>query len=114
MIADVLTDSVTFYRKATAARDEIGGETPATETSITVACYAEPYTSVAQRGEAQPDRNTQLGQWLVVVAANTDVTGFDRAVLHDRDMEIVAPPAPFRHARTGAEHHQELRLLEIS
>lgn len=114
MIADVLTDSVTFYRKVSTERDEIGAEIEPTETSITVACYAEPYTSAAQRTEGQPDRNTQLGQWLVVVAAGVDVTGFDRAVLHGRDMEIVAPPAPFRHAVTGAEHHQELRLLEIS
>jgi hypothetical protein len=104
----LLNQSVTLHRTTTEARDEIGGVSVGAETTVTLDGYLEP-----TRGrENLDDRNTGIGDWLLILPADADVDNWDRVTHQGRTFEIVSPPRPFVDG-DGVVHHLEMDLQEV-
>jgi hypothetical protein len=108
-IADLLRQSVTLLRTTSHERDSIGGATVDATTSTTVLGYLEPRSS----SEDLLDRNTQIGDWLLVLPAGTDVIGWDRVTSGGRTFDILGPPRGYYDVSAGTEDHFELDLREV-
>ena len=112
-VLSLMTQTLTVYRKASVTRDEIGGEVIATETPVQVAGYIEPLVGGSNQQEAEMSGNTQLGDWIAFVPADTDVTGWDRIEYGGFAFDITGPPAPMWNPRLSAYSHIELALRVI-
>jgi hypothetical protein len=104
-----MRQSVTLLRTTSLERDSIGGATIDAATSTTVLGYLQPQSS----SEDLIDRNTQVGEWLLVLPAGTDVIGWDRVTSGGRTFDILGPPRPHFDVSAGTDDHFELDLREV-
>lgn len=111
-VASLMTQTLTVYRKTGSTRDAIGGET-LTESTTEVAGYLEPLLGGSNQQEAEMSGNTQIGDWIALVPAETDVTGWDRIECGGLAFDITGPPAPIWNPRTATYSHLELVLRVV-
>ena len=107
-LSALMTQRVTLNRTTGLQRDAIGGTTPVI-TSTSVLAYLEPRSGT----EDLADRNTGIGDWLMILPAGVDVIGWDSVDYGTRHFEIVAPPRPEYNPTTQSLSHWELDLQEV-
>lgn len=112
-LAALMRQEVTLHRPLTDTRDEIGGVSTATETTTTVTAYLEPVIRGSRVAEDLADRNTGVGDWLLLVPATVDIHNWDTVTYDGRTFEIVSPVRPMPNPRTGAVSHIECDLQEV-
>lgn len=109
-----MTRVVVFVRTTSEVRDAIGGSSPETEDRVSTKGYLEPLTQVGRREETLVDRNTQIGDHLLVVPATSDVDGWDRIEVEGHTFDIIGPPSHFHDPELGAGSHVEMLVREVT
>lgn len=107
-LARLMDRTVYLLRTTSTVRDAIGG-TSVVQSSTASKAYLEPTRGT----EDLANRNTGVGDWLLVLPADADVTNWDAVEYGTQRFEIVAPPRPMWNPRTHALSHYEVDLQEV-
>ena len=104
-IADLLTLPLTVTRRTGGVvSDELGNETPATETPETVG-------ELQQLRSEETNGDVTVTDWRLFLPAGTGLDTGDAVTLEDgRTFEVVGDPWPVRDPRTGEDSHVEAVL----
>jgi hypothetical protein len=98
----LLTLPCTIERRSDGAPDDYG-------TPVPVYTPEDALCEFQQRSRNESEGMAEVGteQWLLVLAAGTQLTTFDRVVVNGESFELDGPPWPVRHPITGAASHVE-------
>jgi hypothetical protein len=101
--------------RAAATTDRYGNEVRdwnAATVTADVPAWIEPAAQATASTEDTNDRDRLTAQWLLIVAAGTDLTGLDRVVYNGATFEVDGPPRTARNLR--GSHHIEARLKVVT
>jgi hypothetical protein len=107
MIIRYFTEPVSVIRPGTRT-DRYGNTVPDWDTanSVDVLAWVEP---VAVGTENIEGRSALASEWLLLAAADTQITGRDRVVYQGQTFDVIGPPVVRKAGRRGP-HHVEARL----
>lgn len=109
----LLAYTVTVVRMGEVSDDEYGNVISAELSREDYPAWVEPMTGQGRGGgkEETQDRDTQIEDWLLILPANTPITGRDRVEHDGNTFEVIGPPAIRRSPR--GVHHVEARIRHI-
>lgn len=112
MIERLLQTSATIQRRAASTTDSHGSPVSATGSTASVSCYIEQKPT--GDGETLGSQNTARAEYLVVLPAGTSIDASDRIVIGSTTYQVTTIPWSVKHAPTGAEHHVEVTVEEVT